>query len=342
MTTTKKTTKTAPKAKSAKVTETTAVVETTQEKPAPDDSDESRTPNTDTSLQDLTVGETEMLQEITHLNDELTRQMLLNAELAGKNNEVHSELEKLREILANSQKVSVVIPYKKSESQGKELMLAIQGWRRHFKENMRLIVIGDREDFFDADILHIPHECNTDNPPLDIVAKLKELFTVCPEIEYFVLTNDDIYPVNDFDLVEVQFLKCDGLLTDPKSVGTTYAKNRQKTLELLRKEGKPIFDYGCHTPILMHTEQLLDLFEKYDMEKNSYLVSSLYFNTYFPARVPLRLNLESDNIKVGVYRKTANLQRLLELMKRKIWVNNSQSGWTPEFEKIMVDYYAKN
>lgn len=352
MTTAKKTTKPASQAKATKAKETTApsTEKNNQEQPAAGEENpnpeipethDSPEPTEQPIPEDVKVGEVEMLQEIAHLNEELTRQMFANSELSEKNNAAHEELEKLRAILADSPTVPVVIPYKKSDSQGKELMLAIMGWRRHFKENMQMIIVGDREDFFDETILHIPHECNTDNPPLDIVAKLKELFTVCPEIEDFVLTNDDIYPVNDFDLTEVRLFKCDGLLSDSKSIGNLYAKNRQKTLELLRKEGKPIYDYGCHTPILMNAEQLLEMFEKYDMEKNSYLVSSLYFNTYYPSRIPLKISLETDHLKVGVYKKTANLGRLPGFMKRKIWVNNSQSGWTPEFEKIMVDYYAK-
>ena len=91
--------------------------------------------------------------------------------------------EKYEELLAEEPEFTpepylVVIPFKAGEAQGNELMLAIRGWMKHFKEQFRIVVVGDVEDLelpgLEGDCLEImviPHECKTDNPPLDIVSK---------------------------------------------------------------------------------------------------------------------------------------------------------------------------
>lgn len=261
-------------------------------------------------------------EEIQKLTGELKSAVELRDEYKSMLNEV-------------AQSVLVVIPYRKSEAQGNELELAIKGWKKHFKEDFQIVVVGDCEAYLPEDVIHVPHECNIDNPPLDIVAKLREVMLRFPQVDSFVLTNDDIYPVNDFTLAEVELLRVDGLLTDKKNTGKLYSENKERTLALLKSESKSLHDYGTHTPVLLETEKLLALFEVYSMDTEAYLISSLYFNTYFPASVPFVHDLEHDNFKVGVCRPDANLQRLKELIPRKIWVYNSVAGWSENLRTII-------
>lgn len=109
---------------------------------------------------------------------------------------------------------------------------------KHFKEQFRIVIVGDVEDLElpgleggCLEIMVIPHECKTENPPLDIVSKLLSVVEECPEVENIILTNDDIYPVNDFDITEVKMLKADGLLTSNKKCGELYALNQGKNVE---------------------------------------------------------------------------------------------------------------
>lgn len=236
-----------------------------------------------------------------------------------------------------AQSLLVVIPYRKEEVQGNELELAVKGWKKHFKEDFQIVVVGDNEEYLPKDVIHVPHECIIDNPPLDIVSKLREVILHFPQVESIILTNDDIYPVNDFALTEVELLRVDGLLTDRKNTGRLYSTNRGRTVDLLKKEEKSLYDYGTHTPVFLEIEKLLALFEKYNMDTEAYLITSLYFNTYFPGRVPLVHHLEYDNFKVGVCRPDANLRRLKELIPRKIWVYNSVMGWSEDLQKIIED-----
>lgn len=268
------------------------------------------------------------IQELKEENKKLTEDLLLAEELRDEYKAMLHEV---------AQPILVVIPYRKSEAQGNELELAVKGWKKYFQEDFQIVVVGDREEYLPEDVIHVPHECIIDNPPLDIVAKLREVMLRFPQVENIVLTNDDIYPVNDFTLTEVELLRVDGLLTDKKNTGRLYFENRERTIALLKSESKSLYDYGTHTPVFLSTEKLLALFEKYSMDTEAYLITSLYFNTYFPGRVPLIHNLEYDNFKVGVCRPEANLQKLKELIPRKIWVYNSVAGWSFNLQKIIED-----
>lgn len=192
--------------------------------------------------------ESENIQEVANLTTEIKF-------LLAKNQEQFEEIRELHKMLADKDNPEylVIIPYKASEAQGNEIHLAIHGWLKHFKESFRLIIIGDDPGDIDytlpenvSEVTHLPHSCQTDNPPLDIIAKLQEVIIAYPEYPGIILTNDDIYPVNDFDITEVKLLKSDGLLIDRKSTGNLYTENRTKTLKLLQDKHLPIYDYGCH------------------------------------------------------------------------------------------------
>ena len=239
----------------------------------------------------------------------------------------------------------VVIPYKESEAQGNELELAIRSWGKYFKENFTLVVVGDHHgemagisDDYAKRIIHLPHVCITDNPPLDIVAKLQLVIETFPEHAGLILTNDDIYPINDFDITEVKLLKSEGLLTDVKKVGEVYAANRAKTLKAIMdiKEAS-IYDYGSHTPVYLDAEKLLELIEKFNLTEEAYLLTSLYFNYFYPTRIPFKLDMDKDNLKVIVGRPNANLRLLADyFMPVKIWINNTTAGWSNELAELIA------
>lgn len=272
--------------------------------------------------------------------------IVVNEGLKSENDTLRSENCELRTMLSEQKtpEYLVVIPYKKSEAQGNELLLAIRGWIKHFKEAFRIIIVGDHPGEIPEElpenmsvVIHLPHVCQTETPPLDIIAKLQEVIAAYPEYPGIILTNDDIYPVNDFDITEVKLLKSDGLLTDRKSTGDLYSENRAQTLKLLQAGHLPVYDYDCHTPVYLDTAKLLELIEKFDMTGSASLLASLYFNYFYPERIPLKLDLQYDNLKVGVHRQNANWDLLEEMCRRKIWVNNSVSGWCDQFRKIMEE-----
>lgn len=291
------------------------------------------------------VVETNEVEDLKQLIAKLTSD---NEVLTGENKELQErmhELENTPLVSFEADPYLLVIPYKSSEAQGNELMLAIRGWMRHFKERFRIVVVGDVQglEFPEAsgecvEIATISHECKTDNPPLDVVAKLMTVIGEFPELENMIVSNDDIYPVNDFDITEVKMLKVDGSLLSEKACGELYGLNRKNTLKALKERELPVFDYGTHLPVLYDVEKLLHVIEEYNLTREPLLLGSLYFNTLYPSRVPFKLDMETDNLKVIVGRPNANLKRLRELIPGKVFVNNSVSGWSEDMEKVIADF----
>lgn len=268
-----------------------------------------------------------------------------NEALLIENMELQTMVEDLQNALAHPDIMPylVVIPYKESAAQGRELFLSVLGWMKHFQEEHQIVIVGSVSDpailpepsGLCRDINILSFDGDTEDPQLNVTRKLLHVIETYPEQEGFILSNDDIYPVNDFDIVDVKQLKCDGLLSDDKKVGNGYAVKRNKTHVTLRERSFPVFDYACHLPVYFNSEKLLQVIDAFDCKNTGLLLSSLYFNTVFPSRIPLRLDMEHDNLKVTVARANANMARLKELIPTKIWVNNSPVGWSLELEKII-------
>ena len=68
------------------------------------------------------------------------------------------------------------------------------------------------------------------------------------------------------------------------------------------------------------------------------LLSSLYFNTVFSGRIPMMLDMSRDHLKVIVGRKNANLRLLREYIPKKVFDNNTDSGWSEDLEKIISEF----
>ena len=66
------------------------------------------------------------------------------------------------------ERILVVIPYCSVNAQGKELEYAVAGWRRHFKENYLIVVVGEYHPVCESgdDIVYI------ESPRVDAVPKM--------------------------------------------------------------------------------------------------------------------------------------------------------------------------
>lgn len=239
--------------------------------------------------------------------------------------------------------IIVGVPYLASGAQGKELQFAIDGWLKHFKEdNYLVVVIGDRiparivsDKVINLLVERVPGVDGEYRPALDIVNKMKVLHDAFPEQEGFVWSHDDIYAVNNFDLADIKFLK----MLEPDLRFSTSDANPWKvmmarTRGVLEAQGLPTRNFALHLPCWYDWGKLSALIEKYDLSRHSFSIQSLYFNTYFPDRIPFQLNA-TDNIKFGLYGKTFSKEAFRRALRTKIWINNSVAGFSEEiFEEL--------
>lgn len=246
--------------------------------------------------------------------------------------------------------IIVGIPYLAKGAQGRELEYALAGWRNHFKEKDYLVVVvGDHHpavDLYDR-TMHIlaPRIEDPGNgeylPALDIINKMKALHNAFPKHNGFVWAADDIYAVNNFDLADIKFLKMlepnmNGFKEDDKN---PWRRMMAKTRNKLMEQGYPTRNFSLHLPYWFIWSSIESLIDKYDLEKKSLSIQSLYFNIFFADRIPFQL-LENDNIKLGIYTKNPSPEKIKEAFKTKIWLNNSVIGFVPDLYVQLEKHYG--
>lgn len=255
---------------------------------------------------------------------------------------------KNRKKMSNNSFIPVVIPYLASAAQGNELELAVTGWRKHFDTPYHIYIVGDPHPVIstgdDIDLIRCPKvgcEKGSYQPNVDIANKL---FTFCMEcmdndIPGFVYTCDDIYPVNDFTIAEIAFPKVTGGMSERDAEEKdgwwgAYQRTRRTCVE----EGLGTWDWVCHLPVLFETGKFAFICQNYDCHTRSHVFENLYFNTFDKDRIPLVLD-GHDNLKYEVSTNPLDSFGFDKALKNKIFITNTNSGWSPELEERLRKHY---
>lgn len=240
-------------------------------------------------------------------------------------------------------KIAIVIPYLKRKAQGKELLFAVRSIAKNFaEENYQLVVIGDKEEWFSDEILFIDKPCISDNPQADVIDKIKSILLNEDISDEFAWSNDDIYFVAPVTIDDLKTLRVDGILRDVPGSSNLYNRNRVRTIEALRKLGRPIRNFATHTPVVYEKEKMLQVFETFKKEmKQGLLLSSAYFNLHFDEKVKASAcNWEKDKWSLRVVSNLARpdqKETFRKLIKMKKWLNHSESGYS----KLLMDWLQR-
>lgn len=224
---------------------------------------------------------------------------------------------------------TVVIPYKKSVAAGDELRYALRAWHKYFP-GCKIVVIGDREDWFSPEVICIEMEVMSNNPQIDVANKLMVAIAAEEIPEDFIWSNDDILPVSPIHIGDIQLLKANGLLTNSKpGLNGVYAENKKRTIELLQEHQLPVWDYSTHTPFYFNKEKLSSLITQLQADENGYLISSLYFNSYFPEINPVIVTGDANCFFTAyVYRDNPPMSVVNEVFKSRKFVNYNDKGYS--------------
>lgn len=246
-------------------------------------------------------------------------------------------------------KTLVVIPYLAKAAQGKELFLSVAGWRKHFKCDYHIVIVGDWHPVVDTgdDISFI--NCPRVRRPLkgnywahiDHVNKFRTVMDVYPDIDGFIYTCDDIYAVKDFTLSDVKRLKvrCREIIGSYGS-SNAWVVDNYKTKKRLMKEGLPVMNWVCHLPVWYDCDRLKEIYDRYKCGKKSYVVENLYFNTYHANDDYIVIEEEPNDYQFKIWNSSVTVEKLKEEMEKKVWICNSVRGWNGEFEDILAEHYA--
>lgn len=242
--------------------------------------------------------------------------------------------------------ILVVIPWLPSGAQGRELEYAVAGWRRHFKEPHRIVVVGEGVTGRVPEGVEVIESHRVApiegmwRQHLDYVSCFRKVRHYHPDTDGFIFVADDCYAVNDFDLVDVRLLKqiadsfC-GVEVTPNG----WQHDKWRTANVLRAGGYPQRNCTTHLPQWYEWDKWEALVRRYDMTRQSYTIEDLYYNIYYPDRVFFQLT-ETDNLKFGLYEEGIEADRIRRVMKRKIWLTNSPVGWTDALDGVLKEYYG--
>lgn len=252
--------------------------------------------------------------------------------------------QEFKDLQVVGRRVTVCIPYVKSLAQGNELQLALRGWHQNFKEEMNVVIIGDREDWMN-DLVHVI-ECErfSKMPPLDVAHKMMLAIESDMVTEKFIWANDDQYLISPCMLADFETLKCSGRLGETDFGSSLYQKNKKRTMDLLVMNDQTTWDFSTHMPVVFEKQKLFEMIQELNLTEEPHLIATLYFNVYFPGFIPYESEgqtaLDHDNLKIGVYRQGADLGRLKKLIPRKKLISNSESGWSPKLSEILNSYFS--
>jgi hypothetical protein len=254
---------------------------------------------------------------------------------------LESELENAPMATIGEKPVTVCIPYVKEFAQGNELQLALRSYAKYFKENFNMVVIGDSEPWMNELVEVIECERIGKNPPIDIANKMLLAIESNLVSEKFIWANDDQYLVSPCMMADFEILKYTGQLQGQNFGSDLYQQNKKRTYEYLKGNDMPTLDFSIHLPFVFEKQKLKTLIEELNLTEEAYLISSMYFNYFFPGYAPqlvddaARTSLMYSNIKIGIYRQNPDMDLVLRLLPGKKFIANSQSGWNAAFSKFM-------
>lgn len=256
--------------------------------------------------------------------------------------EVNSDMLYLKDKLISelNNKTLVVLPYKQSGSQGNEIRLALNAWKKFCQFNYHFIVIGKfsdqlKNEFPWVEFIYsepIQRRNNQYNQHLDvqhctevIMEKYNKSYTG------FIWMVDDNYAIKPFNLSDIKTIHyhSSSFIGNEHQPASYWAHDKWKTRQLLDRESLPHINYTTHYPCYFEFKKLKEIWDKFNMRNESYVLEDIYFN-YYEHEYPLldstiRLGIWSYEIYKNEFQKAVNNPNIK-------FICNSIEGWSKDLE----------
>ena len=234
----------------------------------------------------------------------------------------------------------VVMPYVQGKSQGNEIRISLNGWRKFCQFKYRFVVIGEfdeslKKEFTWVKFIDCPRKEWKEgqyNPHLDIQNKFKAIERLyAQEYDGFIYMTDDEYAVKPFDLSDITriYYHNTTFIGNEKAPKSYWNYDKWKTRQLLDREGLPHINYTTHYPCYFEFKKMEEIRKKYNLLEESYVFDDVYFN-YFKHEEPILDN----TIRLGVWNKDIfknEFQKAVDNPNIK-FMCNSVEGWSEELE----------
>ncbi len=236
--------------------------------------------------------------------------------------------------------ILVVIPYKQSKSQGNEIKLSLNTWKKFCKFKYHFIVIGEfneqlKDEFPWVEFIKCQSIQKIEgqyNPHLDINNKFNIIYKKYGNAyDRFIYMTDDEYAIKPFNLEDIEkiYYHSSNFIGRQDQPTSYWNHDKWKTKQLLIKENLPTINYTTHYPCFFEFKKFNEIQKKFNMLNESYVFDDIYFN-YFKHEEPILDN----EIRLGIWNKKIfdnEFQKAIENPNIK-FVCNSVEGWSKELE----------
>lgn len=228
----------------------------------------------------------------------------------------------------NDSPITIVFSHIAGHTNSEGLKLALRSLR-YFRNEHRVVVIGDRPEWMNDDVTVIDH------PAVESVQESKmEQLKLAIESDLvtddFIWMPDNVFFVSPTLLADIIILKTVGEI-DPK------CGMRRKTVEILKKGGYGTLDFSTYTPYFLSKGGLTELLTEDDVKEvvKELDLISLYFNVVAKGYSALKLDYKTDNIKLSVFSQTPDVTAFKKYVAGKKFLHNLLSS------EIVYDYLRK-
>ena len=234
----------------------------------------------------------------------------------------------------------IILPYIQRRSQGNEIKLCLNGWKKNCLFDYHFVVIGEFDQSLKDEYPLVEFmECKTRdkiegqyNPHLDIQHKMETVMGKFSDTYGgFIRVADDNYAIKPFELSDITTVHyhSTNFIGNEKKPKSFWPYDKWKTRQLLDRENLPHVNYTTHYPYWFEFKKLNEIWDKFNMKNESYVLEDVYFN-YFKHEEPI---LDST-IRLGIWNNEIfknEFQKAVDNPNIK-FMCNSIEGWSKELE----------
>lgn len=189
-----------------------------------------------------------------------------------------------------------------------ELRYGLRSIEKHLTGYRNVFIVGRCPDFLNANAIFLPQPFLTGNPAHNIAMNILEACRDERLSETFAYLNDDYFFTKAVDISTYPTYHKEALEKTYLQNNTDYRKHVRATILRLEELGLPSLNYDTHYPSIFDKEKMRTLIEGNDFARPfGFILKSLYFNNYPPAKAEFRADCKQHHIK-----KLAQWQELAE------------------------------
>lgn len=233
----------------------------------------------------------------------------------------------------------VILPYIQTGAQGNEIKLCLNAWKKFCTFDYHFIVIGEFDESLILEfpwvefiklpkIEFVPQQYI---PHLDIINKIRSLYTRYSSYQNFIYITDDEYAIKPFTLEDIKITHylSKEMKGNQNAPANHWVHDLWKTKDCLLKNNLPIVNYCTHYPVYFNFNKLEEIVRKFKLEKESYVLENIYFN-YFEHDDSVQV----DSIRLGIWNNDIYKEHFQDALNNPDikFICNSVNGWSEELE----------